>query len=129
MRTAFSASGLLAALLLVTVTGCSPKLDDKRTVDIGPGESKFSFVDPIRSEQKITVTAKGPEEFDIYLFLEKNKKTIEEEADKGEVKSALAKAVKTKDAKLSASIPAGEGAATMIRSNKKSKIDLHTTNR
>ena len=126
MRTAFAT---LAALVLLVLTGCGgPRLDAKSTVEVNPGESKLSFVDAIKSDQKINVTAKSGAEFDIYLFLEKNQKSVEKEVDAGKFAGVLDKAVKTTDAKLSATIPAGETGTVMIRSSKKASVNLHIKN-
>ena len=126
MRSAFVT---LAALGLLVLTGCGgPRLDDKRTVEVGPGETKFSFVDPIKSDQKITVTAKSGAEFDIYLFLEKNQKTVETEVERGNATGVLDKAIRATDAKLSATIPADETGTVMIQSKKKASVNLHIKN-
>jgi len=96
---------LITAALRVSVValaGCKrTTLNDESTVQVDPSQIKYRVIDPISNAQKIFVTAKSSEPFNIYVFLEKDQATVEKdiEASKASDK-ALTYRIKTDSANL-----------------------------
>jgi cytoskeletal protein RodZ len=123
--------GLVGVLIVVLVFWRGrPTLRQESTVDVEMGVSSFSFVDAISSNQNVKVTATAGGEFNIYVFLQKDKAAIENELVGGKTPAkVLASKTKTSEATLSAPIPANEQAVVMVTSaGKKVEVKLKITN-
>jgi hypothetical protein len=123
--------GLIAVLVVVLLFVRRP-LRHESTVEVEPTVSRFSFVEAISSNQEVKVNATSTAgEFNIYLFLEKDKAAIESEMEqKGNTPAkVLASKTKTSEATLSAPIPANEPAVVMLTSaGKKVEVRLKISN-
>ena len=120
-------------MLLLMATGCKARLNSESTAKVELMDKHSTTVDPISREQKITVTATPTTgQYSVYLFLEKDKPTVEKEIDQNkEPAKVLDKALKTdKTATLSGQIPANERAVVLVTSGdgKKAEVKLRITN-
>jgi len=118
------------AILLISRSG-RVTLSDNTTIQVDPSQIKYRVLDPISSAQKIFVTAKSSEPFNIYVFLEKDLAAVEKDiqADKASDK-AITYRIKTDSANLEAMIPANEKAVVGLSSagGKKTDVKLKITN-
>src|SRR5262245_48113382 len=66
--------------LLVLVAGCGPRLNQEKTLQVGPDEARGLFIPAVKKERKVTVTFQSADaEVDVYLIEVKNSKKAEEE--------------------------------------------------
>ena len=116
---------LIPALVLVLFAGCArTTLKVEKTIDVDTGGLTFN-VDPAKAEQTISVSAKaegGP--IDVYMFLTKNRATIEREMTEQKVVSAIQKAEKSEDVSLQAKVPAGEETSVWVRASGEKKAHV-----
>ena len=105
-------------VLLILATGCRTKLDSESVVQVDPLNAQLRMIDPIASAQKVNVSAKANSgQFNIYIFLEKDKTAVEKEIERNKVPaSLLGHKLKTTEADLQAQIPAKETAVVMLTS-------------
>src|SRR6516162_1027559 len=114
----------LFVLLLIAV-GCT-KLNSERTVQVKPGDLKYTMVDPISKGQKINVSAKTSDgKFNVYCFLEKDKADVEKDLYQKKVSAkVLAHELKTGGADLNATIPANETAVILLTSDETKNVEV-----
>ena len=114
----------LFVLLLIAV-GCT-KLNSESTVQVKPGDLKYTMVDPISKGQKINVSAKTSDgKFNVYCFLEKDKADVEKDLYQKKVSAkVLAHELKTGGADLNATIPANETAVILLTSDETKNVEV-----
>lgn len=131
--------GMIAALfvllaVLVYILVFMPRrtsLNIESTVEVEPLVSRLTFVEPIASQQEVKVSATATTgQFNIYLFLEKDKASVESDVERGKTSSkVLDSKTKTSEASLKAQIPANETAVVMMTcAGKKVEVKLKITN-
>ena len=119
-------------VMVMLVVGCRAKLKNESAVNLEGGMSHFTTIDAIPQAQTVNVSAKSNGgQFNIYVFLEKDKADVEKEVMQNKVPAkALAHQLKTADANLQAAVPGNEKAVVMLTSSdgKKSEVKLKLTN-
>jgi hypothetical protein len=122
----------LLFVLLILVTGCRAKLLDESVVKVELMDKEFREIDPISTDQKVNISAKATSgEFNIYVFLAKDKAEVEKEFQGKPGTKILAHQLKvTSQADLQANIPANERAIVAITSadGKKAEVKLKISN-
>jgi len=116
-------------VLLLLAVGCT-KLNSERTVQVKPGDLKYTILDPISKSQRINVSAKTSDgKFNVYCFLEKDQADVEKDLYQKKVNAkVLAHELKTGGADLNATIPANETAVILLTSDENVEVKLKITN-
>jgi archaellin len=119
-------------VVLILAAGCWTKLLDESVVNVDPTEHKFREIDAISRGQKVTVSAKtNSGQFNIYVYLDKDRAEVEKEFDKGKgVGKILAQKLNASEANLNATIPANEKAIVAVTAaeGKKAEVKLKISN-
>ena len=107
---------VVAAVILVSSSGCAPQLSVSNTIDIERGEVRTILVDSISQEQTIKVEASSPVAFDIHIHLAGD----EDEVDRAilalkESPKILAAQTGATSATLEAQVPADKEAAVRFQ--------------
>jgi hypothetical protein len=120
--------------LLLAVAGCQ-RLNDERTVPLGPSQVHAVLYDAPRSDQKVSVTVSSPgAPVDAYLVLEKERQAVQDGLDRGQrpaTAKVLAGKEKVEEASLEATVPAKSAFAVLLnsKSNKTADVKVKVTGR
>lgn len=118
--------------LFAVAVGCSPSLNDQRSVSLEIGEIKTIAIAPINAAQTVKVTANSPgAPIDVHVYLAEHEDAVEQDITFGkEAADALAVAKQTEQASLTAEIPAGKEAMVRLypSGGAPASVELHITN-
>jgi hypothetical protein len=122
----------LVALMLVTAGCYRTVLNQEKTYDVVPGETRELIVEPSRREQKIKVeVSAAPAPVSVFVFLEKDRDAVKHDIEtrKQQLANVLAREEKTTNVMLEATIPADNSAVVLItRASKDTKVTVKLTN-
>ena len=122
---------LILAILLVVVCGCTPRLNDEKTLTDVDFNGKDLIVPSIRKERKVNIVAAASgSKVDVYVFLEANKDAAEKEIlNKKFGANVLAHQLSVESATLSPTIPAGQNAIVRVAASglKKATVKVSLT--
>ncbi len=111
-------------LLLLLMVGCRNKLNVEKTYTLNVGSIETIEILAIKSAQTVNVTAKSDGgKFKIYLFLAKDRKTIELNPDKAGA-NLLDHKKDVTEATLSGTVPADEEAVVMLYAADTKKVEV-----
>jgi hypothetical protein len=115
----------LAFLAVVLVAGCS-KIHESRSFEVEPGGSHSVAISAPLSEQTIKVTATSDSPINVWVLLDKNVGEIKDDFNPETLKEGIiAKEKNTKDATLTATIPAKENYRIFINgATKKASVTV-----
>src|SRR5262245_33020375 len=116
-------------VLLLLAVGCT-KLNSERTVQVKPGDLKYTILDHISKSQRVNVSAQAADgKFNVYCCLEKDQADVEKDLYQKKVNAkVLAHELKTGGADLNATIPANETAVILLTSDENVEVKLKITN-
>ena len=123
---------LTLACFSILIAGCQPTLSFEKQYSLTPADIMALPIDPIGVEQTIHVAASSTDDaqFDIHVYLAKNEEAAEQEINSGsDSDMILAASTDTKNANLSAKIPANEEAVVRISARGKTvTVDVAINN-
>jgi hypothetical protein len=105
-------------LLLVLLVGCgAPKLNEERKFDVDFGGTTYDLP-KVKAEQKVTVEATSTTEpIDVYVFLTKNKATVDKAVLRNTQDGVIAGKEKQQSVSLEATIPANEEWSVLVKAS------------
>ena len=122
---------LILAILLAVVCGCTPRLNDEKTLTDVDFNGKDLIVPSIRKERKVNIVAAASgSKVDVYVFLEANKDAAEKEIlNKKFGANVLAHQLSVESATLNPTIPAGQNAIVRVAASglKKATVKVSLT--
>jgi hypothetical protein len=103
---------------LISLVGCGSRLNDERTLSLGPTEEKTLTIDAASKDQTITIQVNSTgSPVNVYCYLEKDEAEAEKAIQARQASDKiLAKQEKTEGASLKATIPAKNKAVVMLTS-------------
>ena len=106
---------LLLTIALLFFCGCDPKLSVVKEKELAPGSIESIVIDPISSEQEITVEATGDDLFHVHVFLTEDQESVDRDIAQSKAPSkALGGALEKKTHSFKAKIPANKEAQVRL---------------
>ena len=122
------------AFVLGGVSGCTAPLDETKTVTLDHGDAYLKTFDLPNQpkEQTLRVEATSTEsEVDVFIVLADKQADFDKATGEGRVKAAAASSLRTKDAKISATIPPKTESRVLVQlvGLKKTEVKIRMTNK